>query len=516
MAGQSKIEVGLLEDPRKRDLREAWEVARHEHLAPPVVSAVSQGYLQASQLVEVDGRLVIEVSSPFAADWMERKYRGPVTNALGEVLPGGSFVGFRSNPALNGAMPVAAREVEGGCHNGSLAPTSQGDGVAPAGLSPLERSRHWPLPVLNLSMTLDSLVPHAGNMLAIAACQSLLVAETGGIVYVYGAPGFGKTHLLNAIGLCFLAEQAKVEQHYPAMVHVTAEVFRAEFLAMVGDKNPKARGCYKRRWEEAELLVIDGLESLKDVYIQGKATAKALTEVLQIRKHAGRKTVLACTERMREMGNLFVYIADAVLAELKAPDLQAKTEATLAYAQTLNPSITEEMVVGVLSRVSVLTGMRPLRGAMTLLHQYLKMGAAITEEVLDEIAGQYSSLERGQLSLYSRGDCRIKPEDVISAVLGSDEAKGWAKPKGKVTSEHIRGEDRSWPICRLRDLVVHLCREVMVEVSYSTLGDILGGRDHSTIQRAAERISKALLRQEQPLVRIVSRLKAQLEQAADS
>jgi chromosomal replication initiator protein len=313
---------------------------------------------------------------------------------------------------------------------------------------------------LDPRFTFDTFVPAGSNRLALAAAQT--VAETPGRsynpLYIYGASGLGKTHLLHAIGNWVL-------QNYPnhRVLYVTTETFLNDFVEAMRFKTQLA---FKKHYRECDVLLIDDVQFMENK----EGLQEELFHTYNTLHGAGKQIVLTSDRPPKSIetleDRLSSRLMSGLLAEIDPPDLETRLAILRTKAQSLGVVLPDD--VGEFIATNVKDNIRELEGAL------------IRVSAFASLSGEPLSLELAQSVLSDIGaePKLITPDMILEAV---------ATNYGLSVDELV-GPRRARPLVTARHVAMYLVRN-LTDYSYPSIGKVFGGRDHSTCISAVEKIS---------------------------
>jgi chromosomal replication initiator protein len=312
---------------------------------------------------------------------------------------------------------------------------------------------------LDPRFTFETFVSASSNRLALAAAQT--VAETPGRSYnplfIHGASGLGKTHLLHAIGNYVL-------ENYPThrVLYVTTETFLNDFVDAMRSRTTVA---FKRHYRECDVLLIDDVqfmqnkEGLQEELFHTYNTLHGAGKQIVLTSDRAPKSIETLEDRLRSR------LLSGLLAEIDPPDLETRLAILRTKAITDHIDLPDD--VGEFIATNVKDNIRELEGALTRVSAF----ASLTNEPI--------SLELTKLVLSDIGaePKLITPDMILTAVA---EAFG-------LTVDDLVGPRRARPLVTARHVAMYLVR-TLTDYSYPSIGKIFGGRDHSTCISAYEKI----------------------------
>jgi chromosomal replication initiator protein len=440
------------------DAKQVWRAALGE-LQVSLSPANYETWLRDTQLVDVeDQRFRIAVPNGFAKDWLETRYRSLISQTLARIVGYSVQVEFVISPSAE----------EGGAGDG-VAPNTATDGGPPMNgsqpvrVEPTRVGGEGGATYLNPRYTFANFIVGSANRLAHAA--SLSVAERPGHAYnplfLYGGVGLGKTHLMHAIGNQVIARFPRKR-----VVYATSEKFTNEFITSIQQgKIDEFRGRYRR----IDLLLIDDIQFIADKERTQEEffhTFNAIHEdgkQIVLSSDRPPKAILTLEERLRSR---FEW---GLIADLTAPDLETRIAILRAKAEEGGVPITSDVIEFIARKV--VSNIRELEGALNRIVAFASMGA--TPISIDLAQAVLSNV------LYNPKKRQVTPERIARAV--SDYYS--------VPMDALQGQKRDKAIVMPRQIAMFLMREE-TDVSLLRIGAELGGRDHSTVLHACEKITR--------------------------
>ena len=436
------------------DAKQVWRAALGE-LQVSLSPANFETWLKETALVAVDdNRFRVAVPNGFAKDWLETRYRSLISQTLARVVGYSVQVDFevREGLAAGTSDEAAAAQAAGDAPNPQVR-LEPGRVGGPDGGSAS----------LNPRYTFRNFIVGSANRLAHAA--SLSVAERPGHAYnplfLYGGVGLGKTHLMHAIGNQVIARFPRKR-----VVYATSEKFTNEFITSIQQgKIDEFRSRYRR----IDLLLIDDIQFIADKERTQEEffhTFNAIHEdgkQIVLSSDRPPKAILTLEERLRSR---FEW---GLIADLTAPDLETRIAILRAKAEEGAVPITSDVVEFIARKV--VSNVRELEGALNRIVAFASMGATpISIELAQAVLSNV---------LYNPKKRQVTPERIARAV--SDYYS--------VPMEALQGQKRDKAIVMPRQIAMFLMREE-TDVSLLRIGAELGGRDHSTVLHACDKITR--------------------------
>jgi chromosomal replication initiator protein len=457
------------------DAKQVWRAALGE-LQVSLSPANFETWLRETALAEVDdNRFRISVPNGFAKDWLDSRYRSLISQTLARLVGYSVQVEFFVGPAPDSTNGSGGNGTES-------AATGSGTDRAPVGVMAEEAtsrpSGNGSTAVriestrvggeggatnINPRYTFANFIVGSANRLAHAA--SLSVAERPGHAYnplfLYGGVGLGKTHLMHAIG-----NQVAAKFPRKRVVYATSEKFTNEFITSIQQGKIDD---FRNRYRRIDLLLIDDIQFIADKERTQEEffhTFNAIHEdgkQIVLSSDRPPKAILTLEERLRSR---FEW---GLIADLTAPDLETRIAILRAKAEEGAVPITSDVIEFIARKV--VSNIRELEGALNRIVAYASMGAMpISIELAQAVLSNV---------LYNPKKRQITPERIAKAV---SEYYG-------VGLDALKGQKRDKAIVVPRQIAMFLMREE-TDVSLLRIGAELGGRDHSTVLHACDKINR--------------------------
>ncbi|MBA4396242.1 MAG: chromosomal replication initiator protein DnaA [Syntrophus sp. (in: bacteria)] len=402
-------------------------------------------WIRPIRVASLEGNQVhLSVPNKFFKDWLMENYRPIITDALSSVagvelkvdfMIGGDGAGIASPDLMPGRPPAAS-------------PKS---------------SRVKTHTSLNQHYRFERFVVGASNQFAHAAAVSVAEqpAKNYNPLFIYGGVGLGKTHLLNAIGLHAVSL-------YPQMnvVYVSAEEFLNELVSSIRfDKMPKFRDKYRN----IDYLLIDDIQ-----FIAGKGkTEEEFFHTFNTLHDSGKQIVVTSDKFPKDIPNLEGRLRSrfewGLIADIQQPEIETRIAIIEKKAQenkiNLPKSVAHYIAVNAESNIRELEGFLIRIAAYSSL-QEREIDMELAKEVLRKIIKQSEKED-------------ITIDNIIKAVASTTGVK----------ISDIKSPKKNKNIVLSRQIAMYLARN-LTHASFPDIGEKIGGRDHSTIIYANNKIKK--------------------------
>ena len=430
----------------------AWQTALGQ-LRMEMSKATFDTWVRDTRVVAFDdGVFTIGVHNAYARDWLEDRLTRTVEHKLAGILGQPVQVRFVVwSPTASG--PLGAPEAPP-----EAAPTPRA-AATPAEVQALN-------PTLNPRYTFENFVVGASNRLAHAA--SLAVAENPARAYnplfIYGGVGLGKTHLLHAIGNRCAQDGLRVR-------YVSSEEFTNDLINAIRTHTTQA---FREKYRQVDVLLIDdiqfiaGKESTQEEFFHTFNTLHSQNKQIVISSDRPPKALVTLAERLRSR---FEW---GLTADIQPPDFETRVAILRFKAEQFGRPIPDEILETIARRMQ--SNIRELEGALTRVVAYADLrGMPLTQDLVEAALADLLPRRRA-----------LEPRQVVELVA---EAFG-------VPVERILSKERSRKVVLPRQVAMYLLREE-ARISLPQIGEALGGRDHTTVMYACDKVADLLERDEQ-------------------
>lgn len=318
---------------------------------------------------------------------------------------------------------------------------------------------------LNPKYTFDSFV--IGNSNRFAHAASLAVAESPAKAYnplfIYGGVGLGKTHLMHAIGHYILKTNSKAK-----VVYVSSEKFTNELINSIkDDKNVDFRNKYRN----VDVLLIDDIQ-----FIAGKErTQEEFFHTFNALHEANKQIILSSDRPPKEIPTLEDRLRSrfewGLIADIQAPDFETRIAILKKKADVEKLNIPNEVMVYIASQIK--SNIRELEGALIRIVAYSSL---TNKEVSVDLASEALK------DIISNKHTKHITIDLIQDIVAS---------YYNLKIEDFKSQRRTRNVAFPRQIAMYLCRK-LTDMSLPKIGEEFGGRDHTTVIHAYEKISESL------------------------
>ncbi len=316
---------------------------------------------------------------------------------------------------------------------------------------------------LNHRYTFDAFIVGNSNRLAHAA--SLAVAEAPGESYnplfLYGGVGLGKTHLLHAIG-------HQGVQRGLAVLYVSSEQFTNEIINAIRYRTTEE---FRAKYRSVDILLVDdiqfiaGKESTEEEFFHTFNSLYEMSKQIVICSDRPPKAIISLEERLRSR---FEW---GLIADIQPPDLETRMAILRVKADLLRYRIPDDIIAYIAGRVQ--TNIRELEGCLNRLMAY------------QQLHHTDLSMEVARAAMSSLGN------DSKESNLSIKQIAQAVAEYYHMSMEDMCGKQRDQHIVMPRQIAMYLMRQE-TQASLLEIGQLFGGRDHSTVLHACEKIDRAV------------------------
>ena len=318
---------------------------------------------------------------------------------------------------------------------------------------------------LNPKYTFNSFV--IGNSNRFAHAASLAVAESPAKAYnplfIYGGVGLGKTHLMHAIGHYVLDGNPNAK-----VVYVSSEKFTNELInAIKDDKNEEFRNKYRN----VDILLIDDIQ-----FIAGKErTQEEFFHTFNALHDANKQIILSSDRPPKEIPTLEDRLRSrfewGLIADIQVPDFETRMAILKKKADVENLNVANEVMGYIATKIK--SNIRELEGALIRIIAYSSLtNREVTVDLASEALKDIISKKQGKHVTID------SIQDVVSSYFN-------------LRVEDLKSQRRTRNVAYPRQIAMYLSRK-LTDMSLPKIGEEFGGRDHTTVIHAYEKISENL------------------------
>lgn len=459
------------------DMNEFWQtcVQKLEQELPP--QQISAWIRPLVPLAFDEEQAVLRVSAPnrFKLDWVRRNFSGQIESMAAEWFnrpvqvvfelansTGVARAAAQPRPAPAPAQASAPLKASEQPAMAVPAAPARSAAVAAAAEMAQDRSR------LNTELTFDNFVTGKANQLARAA--ALQVAENPGVSYnplfLYGGVGLGKTHLIHAIGNAMLANGTGTRVRYVHADQYVSDVVKAY--------QRKAFDEFKRYYHSLDLLLIDDIQ-----FFAGKnRTQEEFFYAFEAMVAQRKQIIITSDTYPKELSNidsrLISRFDSGLTVAIEPPELEMRVAILLHKAHAEGVTMPDDVAFFIAKHLR--SNVRELEGALRKVSAYARFHGreVLTVDVCKEALKDLLSVSNGQITV----------ENIQKTVADFY----------KIKVADMYSKRRPANIAMPRQVAMYLAKE-LTQKSLPEIGELFGGRDHTTVLHAVRKIAEARSKQ---------------------
>lgn len=405
-------------------------------------------WLQSTKISSLeDDLLTIVAPNDFARDWLESRYSLLIQDTVYEIVGEKLSIKF--------ITPSSVNEVN----------INNGPTINQNNITINEEDYSQSKPVLNPKYLFDTFVIGSGNRFAHAA--SLAVAEAPAKAYnplfIYGGVGLGKTHLMHAIGHYVIEHKNDAK-----VLYISSENFTNEFINSIRDNKTVE---FRNKYRNIDILLIDDIQ-----FLAGKEqTQEEFFHTFNALHEANKQIIISSDRPPKEIPTLEDRLRSrfewGLITDVQPPDLETRIAILRKKAKAENLDIPNEVMIYIANQIN--TNIRELEGALIRVVAYSSL---INKDMSAELAAEALR--------------DIIPSAKPRVISINDIQKAVAE-HFNLRLEDFKAKKRTKSVAYPRQIAMYLVRE-LTDYSLPKIGEEFGGRDHSTVIHAYEKISNQL------------------------
>lgn len=425
--------------------QQAWQNLIGQ-LQSEMAKASFDTWVRSSELVKFeDNVFTIGVHNAYARDWLESRLSSTIIRHLTGLMNERvdvKFVVWHKEAALQSA-------------------TFNSDPTPEENITKNQNNSQCSF--LNSRYSFNNFVVGPSNRLAHAACLAVAEnpAKSYNPLFLYGGVGMGKTHLLHAIGNTAINNKLSV-------LYVSSEEFTNDLINAIRSHNTQS---FRDRYRNIDVLLIDdiqfiaGKESTQEEFFHTFNTLHGQDKQIVISSDRPPKAMNTLEERLRSR---FEW---GLIVDIQPPDLETRTAILRSKAERSGRQVPNEILDAIARQIQ--SNIRELEGALTRVLAYAE---------LSNLPLSFQLVNSALADLLPRRE-KLMPDQVLYAVAN---AFG-------ISPQKILSRDRTKDVALPRQVTMYLLREE-ANISLPQIGEAIGGRDHTTVMYACDKIADMIER----------------------
>lgn len=412
-------------------------------------------WLKTSRITNFDNNTItVGVANEMAKNWLEIHYDKIIKNALKKLFKKDinlKFIILKNNISDSNETESEQSEILIKKDNSSTADKNK------------ENREEFKYSPLNPKYIFDTFV--VGNSNRFAHAASLAVAEAPAKAYnplfIYGGVGLGKTHLMHAIGHYVLEQNPKTK-----VVYISSETFTNELINSIKDDKTEA---FRNKYRHIDVLLVDDIQFLA----KKERTQEEFFHTFNALHEANKQIIISSDRPPKEIPTLEDRLRSrfewGLTTDIQAPDFETRIAILRKKTEMENLSVNDEVIIDIAKRIQA--NIRELEGALIRVVAY----SSITKRKID-------------LNL---------AQEALKDLLPNNRHRSINIPLiQKTVAEHFnlkvedfKAKKRTRNLSHPRQIAMYLARE-LTDNSLPKIGEEFGGRDHTTVMHAYEKIKE--------------------------
>lgn len=323
--------------------------------------------------------------------------------------------------------------------------------------------------MINPRYTFDNFVVGKCNQLVVAAAKAVVM--TPGTLYnplfIYGGVGLGKTHILHAIGNAIRKNDSALK-----VMYISSEKFVNEFIEAI--RSSGGAGGFREKYRSVDVLMIDDIQ-----FISKKAgTQEELFHTFNDMCQANKQLIFASDRAPKEIPDIEDRLRSrfewGLIADIQPPDLETRIAILQKKAQLEKHIVPSEVLYFMAAHID-----NNIREMESMLNKVVLLSKLYDKPVTLELAQETFKDYNGP----------------TEEAVGADDIIDTTCKYFGITREDIVGKKRDKKIVEPRQICIYLISE-MLPLPLTSIGSIMGGRDHTTIMHAKNKIASAVTKDE--------------------
>ncbi|MBO6231880.1 MAG: chromosomal replication initiator protein DnaA [Ruminiclostridium sp.] len=316
----------------------------------------------------------------------------------------------------------------------------------------------------NYKYTFDTFIVGESNRLACAACKSIAQDKSDfNPLYIYSEPGLGKTHLLYAI-------KNEVETRHPGynIVYVSAETFVNEFVNSVKTNTTEE---FKKKYRSAEMLLVDDVQ-----FFSGKKESQnELFHTFEELHRRGKEIILTSDRPPKEINDienrLITRFEWGLLTDIAAPEFETRLAIIKRKAELMDLKIPNNVMEYMADKLK--NNIRQIEGAIVKMYHIVFLTGTTPTIIMAQNIIKDVMTEQQPVP--------VTVDHVITDVSHIF----------NVSPDEMRSKNRNSQVSTARQVAMYVISKV-TDLSYTSIGKEFGGRDHSTVVYATNKVKKVM------------------------
>lgn len=401
-----------------------------------------------------EGYVLVSVPSAFNKDWISTKYHQEILKALKNIAPEVREVKYRVGILGSPSSHNTEQPHETSKFTQTNQPRKENSGIFNGGLNPKYLFESW--------------IVGKNNELAHAAAMAVSKSPGGQYnpLFIYGGVGLGKTHLMHAVGHKISETNPKAK-----VLYVSSEKFTNDYINSISQKRTEE---FKKNYREIDALLVDDIQ-----FLAGKeGTQEEFFHTFNELRDKGKQIIITSDRPPKEIPaveqRLISRFEWGMVADIQPPDLETRMAILRTKMEKRGVQIPEDILFYIAENIQ--SNVRELEGALNRLAVYEQME--------------------------NRGLVLDQAKNILANIIGAKKRVTSVKKIAEVVAEFysitlddLLKQSRKKEYVKPRQIAMYLVRKEL-DSSFPSIGDFFGGRDHTTVMHAVEKIEKIITEKE--------------------
>ncbi|WAH37009.1 chromosomal replication initiator protein DnaA [Alicyclobacillus dauci] len=392
--------------------------------------------------------LFIYTPTPFVKNWIEEHYTNTIQNMIIALTEQEYRIQFVTDWSEDKQDTLPVRKP-----------------LHPELYAPAEDEADQPQGTLIQRYTFETFVIGASNRFAHAACLAVAERPAQGYnpLFIYGGVGLGKTHLMHAVGHF-------VKTHDPSakISYLSSERFTNEFITSIRENSTES---FRNRYRSIDVLLIDDIQFLANK----EQTQEEFFHTFNSLHEAGKQIVISSDRPPREIPTLEDRLRSrfewGLITDIQPPDLETRIAILQRKARSEGLEISEEVLSYIANQID--SNIRELEGALIRVVAYSSL---VNEDVSPQLA------QAALKDIIAPDRPRTVTVSHVQKIIGDHFG---------LRMDDLKGKKRTRNMAFPRQIAMYLTRE-LTDMSLPRIGEAFGGRDHTTVLHACDRINEEI------------------------
>ncbi|MCB4792235.1 MAG: chromosomal replication initiator protein DnaA [Elusimicrobia bacterium] len=390
-----------------------------------------------------NGKFLLQVPNKYFSDWIKNYQKNNIEKILSEEIQGDVKLEFQEMQDLTSIL----KKVE--------------DILEPA--VPQHASKEFSQEQFNPKYTFDNFVVGASNRFAHASCEAVskMPGRQFNPLFIYGGVGLGKTHLLHGIGNYICKNNPSLR-----VLYVTSEKFINEFIDSLRFEKPAS---FRNKYRNVDCLLIDDIQ-----FLVGRQSSQEEFFYTFNTLYDSKKQVVITSDRPpKELPTLEPRLISrfewGVIADIQPPDLETRIAILRKKAEAEHLYIPDDVILYIATQVK--SNIRELEGSLLRITAFSAFtGTPLTVDSVQKILR----------------DVVRPPEDAMPITI--DRIQKIVAKHFNLDVKDMKSKKRTDAVAFPRQIAMYLARTLTDEFSTTEIGEAFGGKDHTTVMHACNKI----------------------------